>query len=796
MRRLFLVLFIISPSLIFSQEKNNPLYTISGKIIDNTTQLPIEDATIIFKSTDLNQIKFGGITNARGKFSIDVEEGTYNASVEYLSYQTKKLNISTITRDLNIGTIELELDTEFLDEIEIIGEKSTLEFKANKLIYNVGKDISAASGVATDLLNNIPSVSVSPEGEISIRGQKATVMINGKTSTLTKDEAIKSLPAGSIEKVEVITNPGAKYKASTTGIINITLKKGKDEGLNASITTSGGVKDYYGGLLTLNHKSKTVNFFTNTSYSHSNPITTASYKNEYFNNGVSTSFLNEESDFNNKRTTFVSTIGSDFYISKNTTLTTSLNYSNLNYDTSSLTNTNFLDTSHIETSSNERNYLGDFTNEIIEVIAEFEHNFKKEGRKITSYVIYTNDEERKDNKVTNSNPNFTNEDYTESVNLTNTIFDLNFESPLSKNSNYAIGYNGEFGNVPFINTGSLTNTDINYSENVHQGFIDYEMEGEKLYFNVGLRAEFVEATIDYVNSNTIQLKKYNDVFPSLSIDYSLNNSNSLSVSYRKGISRPTPHDLQPFEEKISETSSYIGNENIDPIYYDLSNLSYVFSKEKITLSSSLFFRRYNDYSQLVTFETGETINGAPKIITTPRNIGKVDQYGIDFTTSFKAFKNLNITAYAILYNFAQTGAYESINTNNEPILLDFNNENVEGNFSVQAQLKIPTLFNIQINTKHYTNSKGPFSTRKAYTFASAAINKDLFNKDATISLTVDDVFKSRVTDRDRFDTNYFSKSLIENKYRTIILSFTYRFNQSKKDRRIDFDTEKNIKPNY
>jgi len=386
MRRLFLVLFIISPSLIFSQEKNNPLYTISGKIIDNTTQLPIEDATIIFKSTDLNQIKFGGITNARGKFSIDVEEGTYNASVEYLSYKTKELNISTITRDLNIGTIKLELDTEYLDEIEIVGEKSTLEFKANKLIYNVGKDISAASGVATDLLNNIPSVSVSPEGEISIRGQKATVMINGKTSTLTKAEAIKSLPAGSIEKVEVITNPGAKYKASTTGIINITLKKGKDEGLNASITTSGGVKDYYGGLLTLNHKSKVVNFFTNTSYSHSNPITTASYKNEYFNNGVSTSFLNEESDFNNKRTTFVSTIGSDFYISKNTTLTTSLNYSNLNYDTSSLTNTNFLDTSHIETSSNERNYLGDFTNEIIEVIAEFEHNFKKEGRKITSYV--------------------------------------------------------------------------------------------------------------------------------------------------------------------------------------------------------------------------------------------------------------------------------------------------------------------------------------------------------------------------------------------------------------------------
>lgn len=796
MKRLFLLLILSFPPLLFSQEKNNPVYTISGKIIDITTQLPIEDATIVFKSIDSNEIKFGGITNQRGQFSVDVVKGIYNASVEYISYKTKKLSISGITRDINIGTIELETDTEFLDEIEIVGEKSTLNFKGNKIIYNVGKDISAAGGVATDILNNIPSVSVSPEGEISIRGQKAIVMINGKTSTLTKAEAIKSLPAGSIEKVEVITNPGAKYKASTTGIINITLKKGKDEGLNASITTSGGAKDYYGGLLTLNHKSETVNFFTNTSYSHSNPITTASYKNEYFNNGVSTSFLNEESDFNNKRTAFVSTIGSDFYISKNTTLTTSLNYLNLNYDTSSLTNTNFFNASHIETSSNERNYLGDFTNEIIEFIAEFEHNFNKEGRKITSYVSYTNDEEKKDNKVTNSNANFTNEDYTESVNLTNTIFDLSFESSLSKNSNYAIGYNGEFGNVPFINTGSLTNTNIDYSENVHQGYIDYEIEGEKLYFNVGLRAEFVEATMDYVNINTKQNKKYNDVFPSFSLDYTLNNSNSLSVSYKKGIRRPTPHDLQPFEEKISETSFYIGNENIDPIYYDLSNLTYVFSKEKITLSSSLFFRRYNDYLQLVTFETGETINGAPKIMTTPINIGKVDWYGIDFTTSFKVSNNLNFTTYATLYNFVQTGIYETINTNNEPIVLDFNNENVEGNFSVLTQFKIPTLFKIQINAKHYTDSKGPFSIRKAYTFASAAINKDLLNKDATISLTVDDIFKSKTTNRDRFNSsNYFSKSIIENKYRTIIVSFTYRFNQSKKDRRIEFEN-KDIKPKY
>lgn len=795
MRRLFLMLFIIFPSLIFSQEKNNPIYTISGKIIDASTQLPLEDATIIFKSIDSNQIKFGGITNIRGKFSIDVPEGQYNASVEFLSFQTKTLNISTINRDLNIGSIQLELDTEFLDEVEIIGEKSTLEFKANKLVYNVGKDISAAGGVATDILNNIPSVSVNPSGGISLRGKSATIMINGRISSLSKAEALKTLPAGSIEKIEVITSPGAKYKASATGIINITLKKGKNEGLNASITTSGGYKDYYGGLLTLNHKSKSINFFTNTSYSYSNPITTATYENEYFNNGTTISYLNENSDFNNKRTNFLSTMGADFYISKNTILTSTINYTKLNFDTSSHTISDFFDASKVPTVSNNRDYIGDFENEIFEFDINFEHNFKKEGRKITSYFIYSNDEEYQTNTINNSNINFTNEDYIEKTDLNNKLVGIAYQNPINNTSTFSIGYDGEFGKVPFINTSTSSDNDLNYKEDIHQAYFDYEYEAEKLYFHAGLRAEFVEATIDYFNFNSLQNNKYNNLFPSLLVDYVINDSNNLSLSYRKGINRPIPDKMIPFEEKISETSSFIGNENIQPIYFDYSNLSYVYSNEKITLSTSIFFWRFNDYWQDVTYETGEQINGIPKIITTPINLGKVDWYGMDITSTIKASNILKFTAYATIYNFDQSGTFEIINTNNETIIQDYNYATINGNFSLLAQLKIPNAFNFQINAKHYLESEGAYSTRKAYTYASAAINKDLFDKNATLSLTVDDIFKSQTTNRDRFDTNYFSKSSIKNKYRTIILSFTYRFNQSKKDRRIDFD-KKDIKPNY
>ena len=794
MRKVYVLLILMFPLILFSQKSKTSFFNISGKILDATTKKPLEDATIIFKNLDSTVIKYGTITNARGYFSIEIEEGNYIVSVEYISYKTKKLNISKITKNFNIGTILLEIDTEFLDEVEIISQKKSLEFKANKIVFNVEKDIASAGKSASEILNNVPSINVDPSGAITLRGQEVTVMINGKTSSMSKEEALKSLPAGSIEKIEVITNPGAKYKASAIGIINIVLKKGKDEGLNASVTTSAGYKDYYGGLLTLNHKSKSINFFTNTSYSKSNPITISNSENEYFENDVTSSYLNEHSNFNNKRANFISTVGADFYLSKNSTLTTTVNYTNLNYDINSLTTTNYFDTSKTSTASNIRDYTGNFKDEIIELIADFEHNFSKEGRTLNASFSYTNDKEVENNDIINSNTSFTDENYKQKTTIDNKIIDIYYLNPISKLSSVTIGYTGEFGKVPFKYI-STTNNYIDYSEDVNQGYIDYEYNSDKMYLNVGLRGEFSKAKVDYISLNSVINNDYNNLFPSAALDYNLNDSNSLSVSYRKGIIRPTVNIMQPYEEKISETSSYIGNEKIKPIYLDFSSISHVFTGEKTTISTSFFFNRYKDYWQDVTYETGEEINGVSKIITTPQNIGKLDHYGFDVSTSYKVSNALNFTAYASIYNFYQTGTFETINTANETIFLDYKNTNTTGSLSLLSQLKIPNIFDVQINAKHFLKSQAKYSVRKAYTYASATINKDLFNKDASINLTIDDIFNSNTTKRNRFDDDYFSKTEIKNKYRTIILSFTYRFNQSKKDRRVNFD-KKDIKPNY
>jgi len=796
MRTLLLALIILTPLLSFSQSNNNPTYTISGKIIDATTKKPLEDATIIFKSIDSNLIKFGGITNQKGNFSIDVEQETYRVSVEFNSYETKVLNISEINRNLNLGVIELELDTQILNEVEIVGGKKTVDIKSNKIVFNVDKNVASNSGVATDILNNIPSVSVDPDGGITVQGQGSVqVMINGKISSLSKTAALKSLPAGSIEKIEVISNPGAKYDASALRIINIILKKGKDEGLNASLTATGGYKDYYGGLITLNNKSKNLNFFINTSFNHNNPVTEASYENEYFANNVTTSFLNENSEFNSKKDAFYGTIGADFYLSKSTTLSTSVNFQNIINKNNTFTSSNIFNASKVLTATNNRTHNGKLDNELFEFVVDFEHNFKKEGQQLTSSILYSKDTDAIGNEISNTNAAFTNETYTEKNKLQNTSFEINFTNPIGKTSAFYVGYKGNIGKVPFRYSSITEDRNIDYSENLNAVYVEFENEGDKFYYGLGIRAEFLELKADYLYLNTTQINNFDKIFPTVYLKYTLSDSKSLSLSYSKKMNSPLYSQLQPFEQKYSETSSYIGNPALNPIYIDASNLGYLYNGNKIMFSSSLFFQRFNNYWENVTYETGEQINGINQIITTPVNVGKVDYYGIDMTTNYKPAKILSFTGNINLYNFDQSGIYETVNLANETIVKNYNHASFNGSFSLLTQLKIPKAFDFQVNAKHFLISKGAYSTRKEFTYASAAINKDFSNNDASISLTVNDIFKSNKTARDRFDTNYFSKSLIEDKYRTILLSFTYRFNQSKKNRRIDFD-KKEIKPNY
>ena len=243
---------------------------LSGKVIDQETQQPLEYATVTLRNDSRPELLQGGITTEDGSFSFEVFPGRYTIIIEYISFE-KNIREGVVLREAtDLGTVELSIATNSLDEVELVGERTEVEIRLDKRVYNVGKDITVRGGSVSDVMDNIPSVSVDVDGTISLRGNdNVRNLINGKPSGLvglSGPDALRQLPAESIEKVEVITSPSARYEASgTAGILNIILKKQELEGFNGSFIANGGFPKTYGGSASLNWRTKKLNVFTTTS---------------------------------------------------------------------------------------------------------------------------------------------------------------------------------------------------------------------------------------------------------------------------------------------------------------------------------------------------------------------------------------------------------------------------------------------------------------------------------------------------------------------------------------------------
>ncbi|MGY8915057.1 MAG: carboxypeptidase-like regulatory domain-containing protein, partial [Flavobacteriales bacterium] len=212
MKKLIPLLLILTTTLSYGQRdrSSSDLVTISGTVLDKEYNEPLEYATLILQSVKNPEKVTGGITDINGKFSVETEPGMYNIRLEYISYNTYRLDNQNITSSKDLGTIKLGINVEQLEAVEVVGEKTTVEVRLDKKIYNIGKDITTSGASVSDALNNVPSVSVDVEGGISLRGhENVRILINGRPSALAgfgSTDALRQIPADAIDKVEVITS--------------------------------------------------------------------------------------------------------------------------------------------------------------------------------------------------------------------------------------------------------------------------------------------------------------------------------------------------------------------------------------------------------------------------------------------------------------------------------------------------------------------------------------------------------------------------------------------------------------
>ena len=795
MKNLFLSLLLLLTSInIFSQNPNQrPSVHVTGTVIDQETKQALEYSTIIFTPVKAKRVT-GGITDIQGKFDIEVPAGIYVISIEFLSFKTKSLPQQKITQNLNLGTITLESDMEAIGEVEIIAEKSTVEIRLDKKIYNVGKDMTVKGGTASDVLDNVPSVTVDVEGTVSLRGNESVrILIDGKPSGLvglSGTDALRQLPAEAIQKVEVITSPSARYDASgTAGIINIILRKSKALGFNASTTLSAGIPDNYGISANINYRAKKFNVFTNLGYSYRDAPGNGYFKNFYT---VTGNIISEEiREYQRKRNGFNSNIGLEYYLTKNASVTGSFLYRNSIGETD-IDNTDFkydaLENIEIESFRNE---LEDETDNIVEYAFNFTQNFKSDGHKLTFDTKYQDSYEEESSFITDIDifP-VTNDILLEKIlsleDEQRLLLKADYVLPIGKNQQFEAGYQSNFKTTNtdyevqvntdngFVLDNNVSNI-LDYQENIHAFYTQYGNKFGKFSTLMGLRMEVSDISLEVSGLDLDFKKNYTELFPTLNLSYELNETENITLGYNRRIRRPHSRHMSPFATRSSTTNIFQGNPDLNPIFSDGIDLGYLKKWNKLTFNTSVYFRHATNAFQYVREDSGEVNdNGIPIIITTPINLNDEDRIGLEFSLNYNPARWLRLSNSFNFYQFKTDGTYHNV---------DYATKNESWSNRFNSRIKLFKEVDFQTTVFYRGPYENAVSKREALVMANIALSKDVLKDKGTLSFNISDLFNTRKREMETYYDDFTNYSEFQWRKRQFKLSFTYRFNQKKKRNR-------------
>ncbi len=816
---LFSLFFLLSSNLISAQDE----VSITGVVMDKDVNLPLEYATIAFFSKKENRIITGGISDAKGKFDIKVPRGTYNITVEYISYGTKTIPNRTLLQNTDLGVLGIAIDAQALGEVSIIAERTTVEIKLDKKIYSVGSDLTVRGGTVSDVLDNIPSVSVDVEGNVSLRGNdNVTILINGKPSGLVglnSTDALRQLPAESIERVEVITSPSARYDAEgTAGILNIILKRSKLQGFNGAVTANAGYPNTAGLSGNVNYRTGDFNFFNTTSFTYRESPGKSSTETQYFNirrdeNGniiedKPDSFLFEKQNSNRESNNFTTNVGLEWYINNTASLTTSLVYRNSDSDNYSTNISKEYDINDNLTSLSNRFSPDVRDSKTIQYAVNFNKQFNDNSQhKFTFDFQYETSDENNISPIAQDGAPV--ERVQTLQNQSKILLQADYVLPIGKDSQFEVGYRGNFNDMDtdysleFYENG-IYELDTNVSNNlIYRDYINavYTQFGSKISnkfsYLMGLRMEGSRVTIDQKTSTDFQKKDYVGFFPTLNLGYEIDENQSLQLGYNRRIRRPRSYFINPFPSRSSPTSVFQGNPNIDPSYSNKVDVGYLKKFNKFTLNSSIYFERATDIFNFITEATGDyyirdinfTINENdpdfdnltsqfesvnPVVRRTPINLATNDRFGFEFTLSYRASKDWNVNGNFNLFQSKTTGVYKEI---------DYGAENLSWFVRLNNKYTLPGKIDWQTRIFYMGPSEDAQTKRKGMFSTDLAFSKDIFNDNASLAFNVSDVFNSRKRSMDSFTSTFNSNTEMQWSERSYNLSFTYRFNQQKKQQR-------------
>lgn len=805
MKKFYVLILICIFNSLFGQRPtgNIPKLKLTGIVLDQETQQTLEYATISLKNTKNPDRLQGGITGFDGKFMVDVFPGTYDISIEYIGFDSFTKTGVVIKSSMDLGTIGLTIGSTALEGVEVIAEKTEVEIRLDKRIYNVGKDLTVRGGSVADVLDNVPSVTVDIEGNVALRGNdNVRILINGKPSGLvgiSGPQGLQQLPAESIEKVEVVTSPSARYGAEgTAGILNIILKKQELLGFNGNFVANAGqthtniIPSAYGGSANVNLRKNKFNIFSTNSYSKSLSIGNVFNENEYFNGENPSTFLEESRSPERENFSFFSSLGVEYYFKEKTSLILSGFIRDRSGDDYTKNTLKRFDENKVLIDQSQLIELETDKDDARQISLNFDSEIDEEGQKFTAVFQY---EENKEDEKADIDNSLKNRD--EKVNQLESekriLLQADYVLPLDKNTQFEFGYRGNFNNqetdyqvFQIQNGGFAKNTDLSnvliYKEHINALYTQYGKKIDAFSFLIGLRMEDSKIIVDQRTINDYNQKKYTKFFPTLNLSYEFSDTESIILGYSRRISRPRGRFLNPFPSRSSVANFFQGNADLDPSYSNTVDVGYLKRWDKVTFNTSIYYQKSTeiftfiaeDSGQKVIVSEGESTTDfieVPIIVRSPINIAENNRTGFEFTLSYNPSRKSRIFLNFNLFNSETIGIHEGV---------DLSRTNISW-FS-RANAKFTIFKDIDWQTQVFF--RGPRETAQSKSrgmiFTSMALNKDVFKKKGTLSFRVTDLFNTAMFRSQTFTPTFTNDVVFRRSLPSFNLSLTYRINQKDK----------------
>ncbi|GAB2577144.1 TonB-dependent receptor [Spirosoma areae] len=785
--------FLLFSTLLFGQ--NSPPARqawIRGTFVDDENK-PVPFASVALYQVSGATLVTGVVSDEAGKFELQSKPGHYYLKISAVSYQEKTMPAFQVAdQDVPLGILALKSSVKKLDEVVVVGEKSQMELTLDKRVFNVGKDLANAGGTASDILKNIPSVAVDGEGNVSLRGSNSVrILIDGKPSGLVSlkgGSGLQQLQGSMVERVEVITNPSARYEAEGMGgIINIVLKKERKEGFNGSFDVITGYPANFGASANVNYRRKNLNFFVNYTASFRNtPGRNSLYQEVYRNDSTFTSRQNSMNQLkgqnNNARA------GIDYFFSPKSILTASytwrlskgkrfadIQYLDYQPNTNALQSTTLRTQDETESEPNA------------EYTLSYKKTFAREGHELTADVRYLDNWEKSDQLFTQKTvlanggpsgiPNLLQRainDETEKQILVQVDYvqpfrkDGKLEGGLRSSSrnmtnDYSVTQqNSDGSSFPLPN---LTN-DFLYEEKINALYGIASNKIRKFSYQMGLRAEWTDVTTTLKQTAEVNPRHYANLFPSVHATYDLPRQHALQVSYSRRVRRPQYNDLSPFMTFSDSRNFFSGNPDLNPEFTDAFEIGHIKYVEKGSFSSSVYYR-YTTGKIIRIRRVDERGNSN----TRPENLATENSYGAEFAGSYAAYKWWKLDG--------SVNVFRAI-TNGGNLDASYQSDTYSWFTRLTSRFTFWKGTELQGRGNYEAPQKTPQGTRQAIATLDLSMSKDVLNNNGTLVLNVIDVFNSRRFRSITEGANFYTETNGQGRLRQINLTFNYRLHQAKK----------------